>query len=247
MNQMSMEMIAKALQMLVVIIVGTLVVQGVGAQSIQFTPPSPKALESVWARFQPTRSSTGQIANIRLSGQRITVSFDGMPVGTFPPQPPRTIYLGQLPAGTYEVVFVEPDATTTTGALTIADGGADTVATGYQNSLTDLWWNSQESGWGDNITVKRGKLFAAWFVYDSAGRAAWLTLQPGAWITLNCFRGPIYRTTASPMAGIVGLSNLGISEVGTGKFCFNDDMNSAVFSYTVDGVANEKNITRQPF
>lgn len=224
-----------------------LLIPNVGAQAVQFIPASPKALESVWLRFQPTRISTGQIASIRMSGQRITVSFSGMPVGSFPPQPPRTIYLGQLPAGSYEVVLVEPSNTTTSAMMTIADGTAETVATGYQNSLTNLWWNAQESGWGVNITVKRGKLFAAWFIYDSAGRAVWLTLQPGAWVTLNCFQGPIYRTTGSPLGGILGPPNVSIFEVGTGKFCFNDDMNSAVFTYTVDGVTNEKAITRQPF
>lgn len=231
----------------------TIFLPTVGAQSVQFIPATPKALESVWVRFSPTRFSTGAPAVIRMTELRIEVQFSAFPtpLDPGPPYPPRTIYLGQLPAGVFRVDLIEPSiapgGTITTGHLTVANASSGAFGLGFENSLTDLWWNAQESGWGVNITVKHGKLFAAWFHYDSAGRAAWLTLQPGAWVTLNCFQGPIYRTTAAPLSGIVGLSNLSIFEAGTGKFCFNDDMNSAVFTYTVDGVTSEKAITRQPF
>jgi serine protease len=126
--------------------------------------------------------------------------------------------------------------------LAAQPGGA---ALNYQG----IWWNSpagSESGWGINFAHQGDTLFASWFTYDLAGSGAWyvMTAQKSAPAT---YTGTLYRTRG-PRFDSVPFDPAAVTStpVGTGTLAFADGSNGT-FSYTVDGVAQTKSITRQVF
>jgi hypothetical protein len=119
------------------------------------------------------------------------------------------------------------------------------TATNYQ----DLWWNSppgSESGWGLNITHQGNILFITWFTYDLDGTPLWLsaTVQQTAPMTysgaLNRTFGPPFNATPWNPAIVT------VSSVGSATLTFADG-NHATFAYTVNGVSQSKQITREVF
>ena len=222
------------------------------AQPLEIIPVNPNGFETVTLRLTSTIDYSP--SSVSMVSNRITVTFVAVPTPLIT-QAQFNIVLGQFPAGSYEVevvrkTFVTSPQSTSFGLtqFTVAGlTGAPQIQAATFNTFTDLYWNPNESGWGINITVKKGMLFAAWFVYDAAGRAAWLTLQGGGWTTLKCYQGPIIRTTGPALGGILALNSVNFSQVGSGTICFNDDNNSARFTYSVEGIASEKIIYRQPF
>lgn len=162
------------------------------------------------------------------------------------------VILGRLPQGSYSVEVLSRNQSTSANTLVgraqfnVAD---DTVAASSAYpayNYTDLWWNSNESGWGISIHVKRDKFFAAWFVYDASGNPTWYTLQGGRWETATRYSGPIYITHAAPNSGVGPLSSLTIRSVGFGVVTFNGT-DQAVFTYDINGISGNKSIVRQPF
>jgi hypothetical protein len=118
-------------------------------------------------------------------------------------------------------------------------------ATNYQ----DLWWNApagSESGWGINITHQGTTLFVTWFTYDVDGSPLWLsgTAQKTAATTyagtLNRTRGPAFNAIPWSPAGVT------LTQVGTVSLTFADG-NHATFAYTVNGISQTKQITREIF
>jgi hypothetical protein len=110
-----------------------------------------------------------------------------------------------------------------------------------------LWWKSpasSESGWGINLTEQGDIIFATWFTYDLAGKPWWLAIAaektgPGVW------EGDIFTTTASPFNASPWVPAIETT-VGTGAFTV-DDGNDVTWSYTVNGVSQSKQLTRQVF
>jgi serine protease len=119
------------------------------------------------------------------------------------------------------------------------------AATNYQ----DLWWNApagSESGWGLNITQQSDVIFATWFTYDIDGSPVWFSgtaTSNGA----GGYSGPLYRA-AGPAFNAVPFSPSAVklTQVGTFFLSFADG-NAGTFSYSVNGVAQSKSITRQVF
>ena len=115
----------------------------------------------------------------------------------------------------------------------------------------DLWWvaNGAESGWGVNVTHQDNILFATLFTYDANRVPLWLVMSNGAMQSDGVtFTGDLYRTTgpafnANPFTPI-GAGNLTV--VGTMRFRFTNG-ESGSLTYTVNGVAVTKAITRQVF
>ncbi|HLX29531.1 MAG TPA: M64 family metallopeptidase [Casimicrobiaceae bacterium] len=119
-------------------------------------------------------------------------------------------------------------------------------ATNYQ----DLWWNDppgSESGWGLNITHQGNTLFLTWFTYDLDGSPLWLSAtaqKVGAGAT---YSGTLCRTTGPPFnATPWNPASVALIQVGTATLAFADG-NHAAFSYTVNGVSQAKQITREVF
>ena len=115
-----------------------------------------------------------------------------------------------------------------------------------------LWWNPAESGWG--LTIHQSPLrtlFAAWYVYDSAGRPTWYTFQNGRWSDFRSWSGTIYRSSGPTFFD--GSFNPALSQtvpVGNATLSFDQspgNTDSAILSYTVDGVSAQKSIKRMRF
>lgn len=229
---------------------GVLAVQAQEPTSkLEIVPPNPKAYQPVI--LQVPRYGDW-VKSIKMKGNRISVILDGnVVVPLLPPMPPVDAYLGQLPAGDYEVEVSIWGQPLGVKSFTVSELSELETRRAAGNIFNDLWWNPAESGWGMNLTAKNGILFAAWYVYDETGHPAWLTIQGFEWVNqwpeMRCYQGTIWRTSGPPLGGILGLDKVGLNAVGKGRFCMSDDNQSIQFSYTVDGISNQKTLYRQPF
>ena len=107
-----------------------------------------------------------------------------------------------------------------------------------------LWWKPSESGWGVNVAHQGDSLFATWFTYDAKGQGMWLVMSNGVKRADGSYAGTLYRTGGSTYAW--SAANVKYSEVGTAVFAFTDRDNGT-FSYTVNGVAQSKQVRRFVF
>jgi hypothetical protein len=163
-----------------------------------------------------------------------TLSFNDANDGTFA----YTVNgIAQLKSITRQVFGHLPVCATATASLA--------AATNYQ----DLWWAApagSESGWGVNLTQEGATIFATWFTYDLDGTPMWLSVTapntgPGL------YSGKLYRTTGPAFNAVpFNPANVVLAAVGTAIFTFSDG-NNASFAYTVNGIAQNKAITREVF
>ncbi|HET9763327.1 MAG TPA: hypothetical protein VFR50_07415 [Casimicrobiaceae bacterium] len=119
------------------------------------------------------------------------------------------------------------------------------AATNYQ----DLWWAvpaGSESGWGINLNHEGDVIFATWFTYDLDGSPMWLVVTANK-TAPGVYTGTLYRTTG-PAFNSVPFNPGGVvpTAVGLATFTFVDG-NNATFAYTVNGIAQQKAITREVF
>jgi len=112
---------------------------------------------------------------------------------------------------------------------------------------TDLWWNPNESGWGLSITQHAShQIFAAWFTYGPDGKATWYTMPGGTWTSPTTFTGNLFTASGPAANGPFDPSQVVTVPAGTATLSFSDASNGTL-AYTVNGVSDRKNITRQPF
>jgi serine protease len=117
-------------------------------------------------------------------------------------------------------------------------------ASNYQ----DLWWvpGGAESGWGINFTHQGNIIFATWFTYDVDGSPLWLSVTanntgPGV------YSGQLFRATGPAFSAVpFDPTQVVQSPVGTATLTFANG-NAATFDYTVNGVAQSKQLTRELF
>ena len=116
-------------------------------------------------------------------------------------------------------------------------------------SLTALWWNPLESGWGLNLNHQSSTVFGTLFTYDASRAPLWLVMSGGVMqpdgIT---YTGDLYRTTgpafnANPFTPI-GAAN--VTKVGTMSVSF-PDANVGTLTYTFNGIPVSKAIQRQVY
>ena len=125
-------------------------------------------------------------------------------------------------------------------------GGGDlSAAVNYQ----DLWWAAPagaESGWGVNLTHEGDTIFASWFTYDTDHTPMWLVVT-AAKTAVGVYSGTLYRTTGPPF-NAVPFNPAGVTPTAVGAATFNFiNGDTGTFSYTVNGVAQIKSITREIF
>ena len=117
-------------------------------------------------------------------------------------------------------------------------------------NYSDLWWNPSESGWGVNIAQQADTLFATFFIYGDGGQAVWysvtLTLQAVGPTGQPVYAGPLYLTSGTPIGQPYNPALQKYREVGTATVEFAGAAN-ALLTYSVDGIAVAKQITRQTF
>lgn len=112
---------------------------------------------------------------------------------------------------------------------------------------TDLWWNPNESGWGLNLIQHPSRvIFGVWYTYAPDGKRTWFVMPSGTWTTSSTYTGPLYATAGPHLAQPFDAAKVHVSPVGSATLSFSD-ANRGTFSFTIDGVAGSKSITRQPF
>jgi photosystem II stability/assembly factor-like uncharacterized protein len=165
-------------------------------------------------------------------------------------------------AGSATLIFQDDGHATFTWQLVDGTSGSTPIeretyapATSVRLSdLADLWWNAAESGWGVAINMQRGKMFAAWYVYDANGNPIWVTLPdsitttspPFSTSSYIAFSGDIYVTTGPPSTGPYDASKVTATRVGNATLTFTDPANGSL-NYTAFGQSGTRSITRQPF
>ena len=119
------------------------------------------------------------------------------------------------------------------------------AAPGYQG----LWWNapaSSEAGWGINFAHQGDVIFATWFTYDPAGKPWWLAAELHGTASAT-YSGDVFTATGPPFNAVpFDPAQRVETVVGTMTVTFGD-VNNGTFSYTVNGIAQTKAITRQLF
>lgn len=151
----------------------------------------------------------------------------------------------QVPANVPEGIWsVEATLAGTSARQSFAVNAAGAPPANY----TDLWWNPGESGWGLNLVHQGDILFATWFTYDADRGGLWLVMSDARRQSDGSYSGTIYRTTGTPLALINGspATSGAPTAVGTGTLRFASPT-QATFSYSVNGVSQQKSITRQVF
>jgi photosystem II stability/assembly factor-like uncharacterized protein len=119
------------------------------------------------------------------------------------------------------------------------------LATNYQ----DIWWNApggSESGWGVNLTHQGDTIFASWFTFGLDGNPLWLVVGASKTAS-NVYAGDLYSGAGPPWNSTpFDPSKVAPVKLGSATLTFADG-NSASFAYTVNGVAQTKQIARQVF
>ena len=122
------------------------------------------------------------------------------------------------------------------------------------NNYQDLWWAApagSEAGWGINLTHEGDTIFVTWFTYDVDHTPMWMV----ATVTksgLSSYTGDLMRLISGPPFNAVPFPPLGSpggatgSTVGSVQLAFFDG-NSGIFTYTVNGETQSRDITREVF
>lgn len=230
---------------------------------VTVTPSSPIQLETVRVRVPQGGLGLDQMGFpdsyraadtlISMSGNTITVSLltvgnDGFQLS---PSLPVDLPIGQFPSGSYTVQVIRRSE----GAGTSGSLGLATFHVSARNradplwNVTDLWFNSSESGWGINLVQHpSGVIFATWFVYGPDGKPIWYAIPDGDWANPTEYRGAIYRTTGPYFGGPFDPATVTVTPVGNAIINFVSwDFDRASFHFTVDGVTVTKLIQRQSF
>jgi hypothetical protein len=117
--------------------------------------------------------------------------------------------------------------------------------TNYQ----DLWWAAPagvEAGWGVNLTHQGSTIFATWFTYDANHNPLWYSAT-ATQTAPNVFSGSLIQTSGPAFSAVpFDPTQVQRATVGSATFMFTDGI-TGTFSYTVGGVTQTKNITRQLF
>ena len=119
-------------------------------------------------------------------------------------------------------------------------------AQGSSVNYQGLWWNPSESGWGINFAHQGDTIFATWFTYDRTGKPWWLygALQRTA---AGIYGGDAYTATG-PSFDAVPWDKAQAKGTWVGMITARfTTANDGVLSYSINGVSQEKTITRQVF
>ena len=122
---------------------------------------------------------------------------------------------------------------------------------GTPPNFQDLWYASpaeSEAGWGLNVTHQGDIVFMTWFTYDLNGRGMWIVGSRMERSGGDTFTGALYRTTGPAFNAVpfTPITAANLTQVGTGTLAFSSAA-AGTFSYTVNGVAQTKNIMKQSF
>lgn len=117
---------------------------------------------------------------------------------------------------------------------------ASTVAPDY----TDMWWNSDESGWGANVIQQGDTMFVTLFVYDASRNSTWFVAPSVTRQGAGPFTGPLYQTMGTYYFQQPFVAS-SVTTTAVGNLTFNAiNPNRATLSYNVGGFEIKKDLTR---
>jgi len=120
------------------------------------------------------------------------------------------------------------------------------LATNFQG----VWWNApagSETGWGINFTHQGDTIFATWFTFGLDGNPLWLVVS-AVKTAPNVYAGVLYKAVSGPAFNAVPFDPAKVIGTPAGGVTLTfADGNNATFTYSVDGIAQTKSITRQVF
>jgi hypothetical protein len=116
-------------------------------------------------------------------------------------------------------------------------------------NVEGTWWNAPagtESGWGLTLAHQDDVIFAAWYTYDTSGKALWLSMTANRTGT-NAYAGTLYRTTG-PALDAAPFNPAQVQRIAAGNATLRfSDAGAGTFEYTYGGVTQSKPITRLAF
>lgn len=112
-------------------------------------------------------------------------------------------------------------------------------------TLSGIWYNPDESGWGITFTQQFNIIFATMFTYDNAGLPTWYVASNCNVANDGC-TGDFYAIAkgTAPVKPWVPLDPADLKRVGAFTATFTD-INNATIAYSINGVNGFKRITRQ--
>jgi carboxyl-terminal processing protease len=111
-------------------------------------------------------------------------------------------------------------------------------------SMSALWWDKAEPGWGVTLMQQTDIAFATIFSYDSNGEPTWHFASECLVSGESC-TGLLYEISGGkPLTQSWDGSDLEFNEVGNIEFSFSDSDNGAI-DFTLNAQTAEKTITRQ--
>ncbi len=117
-------------------------------------------------------------------------------------------------------------------------------ATSFTTDQSDLWYIASESGWGIQFVQRGSVIFATMFVYDQSGTPIWYVAtmrSSGNYM----WTGDLLRTQG-PWFGTAPFDPNTVTFRKVGTMTWKASATSTgVLTYSVDGVAVSKNLTRQ--
>jgi hypothetical protein len=114
--------------------------------------------------------------------------------------------------------------------------------TSFGTDFTDIWWFSNESGWGMPMHQQHNLLYATLYIYGADGKPTWvsalLTAGPS-----STFSGQVIVSSGPWYGGAFNPSNVGRRVAGNITVQF-DSVTTGVVTYSIDGVTVTKPIER---
>ena len=111
---------------------------------------------------------------------------------------------------------------------------------------TDLWWNSNESGWGLSISQQFNIVFASWYTYDADGKPVWYVAPNCPLVSAGC-TSPFYRVSgATAITAAWNATNKLVEQAGTMTLSFTSST-AGTMRYTINGTDYSRAITRQVY
>ena len=196
------------------------------AAAATIVPPQPTSFETVNLRMT-VDSCTFVPASVRVTMVSNVISVTELFNNCFAPGTPQVVdvQLGALPAGDYRVQVFPAIASVSQPLEDLTFKVRDPVqAPGSPRPLVDytgLWYNPQQSGWG--LSLFQGAThvtFGLLFVYDSANRPEWYSLQGAHWTGSRTLAGTLFRTTGPAFGGSFNASQVAYTQVGTAAIDF---------------------------
>jgi len=147
-----------------------------------------------------------------------------------------------LSSGTFQTAVSVP------GAIQCTARTDSAPAANLPGSISGLWWNENESGWGLHLTQRGSNKFAAWYTYDGAGKPKWyVSTCAGASGTTGTCSGTLYEVTGPNFfGGSFDPSLVNAVNAGTLSVNFQTATNASMTYTGVAGLTRTVALTRQP-